>query len=341
MTTLSGWSRRLAAVGLLSALILPTGAVLGAPSTHFTDHRFDVGGSIRTDDAIVELFLSDSELSGPGADIKVWLPPDVDYLDPPTLISGKADLSLATDDSVLSGTVDLFVRETSAFAGQAVITATLSPAGSPFPNEFRQTGSNNQIRRNEVLQVVDLGGTLMIPGREGTLVLPLAGLSGTVVDVEAFSNAPATTVGHFQTTQMELWFLVGDLQIGIKGESDHAISWVEAAVILPDGTVLNGSHEGATIDHRRIQADVTLAPTNPGLNATGGQVVVRADASRGLTETSDERTEAGRTRVTIQHLIANGSVDVTLDDGTSLSLDLADATGVYADASVHYWIDGA
>lgn len=332
------WSRLFGSLGLIAALTLSTGTALAAPSSHMSYHRMDVGGSIRRDDAVVFIALSVSDGSETGADVQVWLPPDIDYLDPPTLVSGRADLVAAADDSSLTGSVDLFFSATQESAGKASIDARLAPFGPPVFNENRTSG-NHKSWLDETYQPMSIAGTLTIPGRNGAVVLPLDGLFATVADTTIFTNAPSSTVFSQDRTGMELWWEIDGTLVGIQGESDKAISWVDAAVILPDGTILNGAGDGETVDHRRIDADVAIAPVNPGLAPTGGSVKVRADVSRGETETFVQRDGDDRLRVTYQQLIATGSVEVSLDDGTFLSLDFADATGGFANTTVRF-VDG-
>lgn len=338
MTRTLRWQRLFASLGLITALTLPTGAALAAPSSHITEHRIDIGGGTRNDDAIVFLMLSVSDLDGAGADIQVWLPPDVDYLDPPTLVSGKADLSAAADDSSVTGSVDLFFRESGLFAGSAIIDASLSPFGPPVFNEDRSDG-NEKVHRDETYQLMDVTGTVTVPGRSGDVSLALDGLHATVADRDLFQNDPSSSVIGQNYTAMELWWEVDGTMIGIKGESDKAISWVESAVILPDGSILNGSDEDATVDHRRIAADVQISAVGQGLLPTGGTVEIRADVSRGESESFVTRDGDDRLRITVETLIARGTVTLTLDDGTSRTLDFAEATGAFMSVGVKQ-IDG-
>ncbi len=338
MTSTPRWQRLFASLGLITALTLPTGAALAAPSSNITEHRIDIGGGTSNDDAIVFLALSVSDLDGAGAYIQVWLPPDVDYLDPPTLVSGEAHLSAAADDSSVFGSVDLFFRESGLFAGSAIIDASLSPFGPPVFNEDRSDG-NEKVRRDETYQLMEVTGTITVPARSGGVSLPLDGLHSTVADRDLFQNDPSSTVTVDNYTAMELWWEVDGTMIGIRGESDKAISWVESAVILPDGSVLNGSDEDATVDHRRIAADVHISPVGQGLMPNGGTVEIRADVSRGDGETFVTRDGDDHLRTTVQRLIARGTVQVTLDDGTSWTLDFAKATGGFMNVGVRH-IDG-
>ncbi|MCA1571899.1 MAG: hypothetical protein LC798_16630 [Chloroflexi bacterium] len=338
MISISRWPWRLASLGIVAALAIPGGVALAAPSAHTTEHRLEVGGSIRADDAVVQINLTDSDLHGPGAHVEVWLPPDLDYLHPPTLVSGRAELQVAADESSLTGSVDLFYRETEQFAGQAVISASLAPFGPPAVVEDRNAG-NHKVWRDEIYQPMSIVGSLTIPGRSGRVVLPMDGLFATVADLVQFTNAPSSSVFGQDSTGLELWWEIDGILVGIKGESDKAISWVDAAVILPDGTILNGAGDGATLDHRRIRADVAISPVNPGLAPAGGTVSVRADVSRGETERFVQRDGDDRLQVTLQRLIASGTVEVSLDDGTLVTLDFADAAGPFVNVNVRF-VDG-
>ena len=332
------WSRLFGSLGLIAALTLSPGTALAAPSSHMSYHRIDVGGSIHSEDAVVFIALSLSAGSEASASVQVWLPPDVDYLDPPTLVSGRSELIAAADDSSLTGSVDLFLSATQESAGKAYIDASLAPFGPLVFNENRSSG-NHKSWLEETYQPMSIAGTLTIPGRNGEVVLPLEGLFATVADTTIFTNAPSSTVIGQDVTSMELWWEADGILVCIQGESDKASSWVDAAVVLPDGTILNGAGDGETVDHRRIDADVAITSVNPGLAPTGGSVRVRADVSRGETETFVQRDGDDRLRITSQQLIANGTVEVTLDDGTSLSLDFADATGHFGNTTVRF-VDG-
>src|SRR5688500_16814342 len=224
MTLTPRWQRLFAGLGLLTALTLPTGAALAAPSSHITEHRIDIGGTARNDDAIVFLSLGVSSLGDAGADVQVWLPPDVDYLDPPTLVSGRAELQASADDSSVAGTVDMFFNASGQFAGTAIIDASLSPFGPPVFNEDRNDG-NEKVRRDETFQLMDVTGTITIPGRSGDVTLDLDELQAVVADRELFQNDPSSSVIGYTSTAMELWWEVDGTMIGIKGESDKAISW--------------------------------------------------------------------------------------------------------------------
>src|SRR5687768_17042201 len=338
MTLTRRWQRLFASLGLITALTLPTGAALAAPSSHITEHRIDIGGGARNDDAIVFLSLGVSDLNDAGADVQVWLPPDVDYLDPPTLVSGEADLSAAADDSSVTGTVALSFGDTGLSAGSAIIDASLSSYGQPIFNED-QTDGNEKVRRDETFQVMEVTGTITIPGRSGDVTVSLEGLQSTVADRNVFQNDPSSTVFGYNFNAMELWWEVDGTMIGIKGESDKAISWVESAVILPDGSVMNGSDEDATLDHRRIAADVQISPVGQGLVPNGGAVEIRADVSRGESESFVTSDGDDRLRITVQSLIPRGTVTVTLDDGTSWTLDFADASGAFVNVGMKL-VDG-
>jgi hypothetical protein len=338
MTLTRRWQRLFASLGLITALTLPTGAALAAPSSHITEHRIDIGGGARSDDAIVFLSLGVSDLNGAGADIQVWLPPDVDYLDLPTLVSGDADLTAAADDSSVTGSVDLFFEDTGLSAGSATIDASLSPFGPPIFNED-QTDGNEKVRRDETFQLMEVTGTITIPGRSGDVTLDLDELQAVVADRELFENDPSSMVTGYNSNAMELWWEVDGTMIGIKGESDKAISWVESAVILPDGSIMNGSDEDATVDHRRIAADVQITPVGQGLVPNGGTVEIRADVSRGESESFVTRDGDDTLRITMQRLMAEGTVTVTLDDGTSWALDFADASGAFVNVGMKL-IDG-
>ena len=324
-------ARPIAALALAGTLLLPAGTAIAAPSTHFSDHRIDIAADFQDDDVIASIRLQQSLANGSSADITIWTPPDRFYAgEPPTIVSGDATLTASPDDSTLSGSVQLFVLATGEFVGEAIVDAALAPDGPAQIADSTQVG-NQKLRLSQTTQPMTVSGVITLPDGMGVIDLALYASGATATDSEAFSNAPSSVVAPLDFTGMfSVWQIDGNT-VMVLGNGDRLLTYVDVAIILADGTILNGGQDGAVFGTRRIEADVPLTAVNPGVAASGGTLTIRADVSRGdrtRDVTSDGDT---RTQVTVQNLVANGTVQVSLDDGTFLSLDFADASGSFYD----------
>jgi hypothetical protein len=339
MTRLIHLARRAASVALAGALLITAAPVAAAPPTFYSDHRVDLAADFESERVFASLRVQHSTASGPGADVTLWVPRDRYYSgEPATIISGGADLVAGPNDSTLTGTVELFVSATGEPAGLAIVDAVLTPDGPAVVGESADIGTNHKLRVTETTQPMRASGTITLPDGLGVIDLAVYG-DATVTDIEAFSNAPASTVDSLDFVGMfAVWAIDGNL-VMIVGNHDRDLTYVDAAVVMADGTMLSGVQDGALFGAHHIEADVPLVSGAPGFGASSGTLSVRAAVSRGE-RTRDVVEEGGtRTQVTIQHLVANGAVVVTLDDGTVLTLDFADASGVFYDWSERL-IDG-
>lgn len=283
---------------------------------------------VEAGDAYVTFIVTGSSNDNDGAHVAVWLAPDSPIFDPPTLVGGAADLTIGAADSSLSGEIDMAWSATGELAGTAVIDALTVAAGDVEHSADRQSG-NHKIVTEEVFQPLAVTGTLTVPGRAGPVVLSIDGSSGHAIDRSQFMNAPSSTVNSLNKVGMLQYWYVDGMTVGVLAESDKAISWLEVAVFLPDGTVLHGSDEDAVFSHRGIEADVALTPNNPGVYPTTGSASIRGEVSRGERERTVIREGDNRTNVTVQHYRANGVLSVALDDGTVLELDLSRGSGSF------------
>lgn len=339
MSTTRRLTRLIGSVGLLAALMLPTGA-LAAPSSHISVHQLAVGADFATQDLVASVHFTVVDRSQGQAAIQIWAPAERFYAgEPPTIVAGDAQLT-ASDDARLSGSVDLHLGATGAFLGQLVVDLSVAPSGEPQQSETSQIG-NHKIRIEQTVQPMSASGTLALPGSLGTLDLAAAyAVNASLTEVEEFSNDPSSTVASLDFVGMLKIWQVDGMTVMVVGNSDRLLTYVDAAIIMPDGSILNGVQDGATFGRQAIAADVPLAsPGGEGFAATGGTLSVRADVANG--DRTSYVTEDGdaQTRVTVQDLVAHGTVEIGLDDGTSVTLDFADASGSFYDWSERL-IDG-
>lgn len=340
MAQLLGARRWIGAVAAGGALILSATPTAAGPSTHMTAHRLDIGGEAGAEGVDVTFFISTTADGTAGADVSVWLAPDSPIFDPPTLVGGEAHLRIGPEDSTLSGEIQLTWNASGSPAGTAAVDVVTAPNGAPETISDRQ-GGNHRLVTEQVVQPLWVTGELTVPGRAGSLTLPIDGPIGQVSDTTLFANSPSSTVNWLRRVGMLQWWYLDGLTVGILAESDKAISWLEVAVILPDGTVLHGSDEDALFDHRGIEADLVLTPNNPGLQPTGGSASVRGDVHRAERERIDTSDGDDRTTLTLQHYRATGTLSLTLDDGTVFGIDLSQGSGPFYGAVERAFDGGA
>lgn len=321
-------SRWLAFPMAAAALLTSISAAAGAPAVRMSIHQVHLAGDHALDGAYVSYQLTATDSGDDGANVMIWLAPDSPIFDPPTLVSTSADLGLGPDDSEMFGTVDLVRSATGEPAGTATLDAALEADGAPELISNR-LGGNHKLFTEQTIQPLSAFGSLIVPSPAGTLMVPLDGASATAVDHVGFENSPSSTITSTKGIGMLQYWQVDGMVIGVRGEADSGISYIEVAVFLPDGGVLHGSDEDAVLTHQAMDAIVPLASEGQGIAPNGGTVTVSGRVSKG--ELTREVSIDGDDRVvtTVQHYVAAGSLTIALDDGREFTLDLADGTGPF------------
>ena len=319
---------RLLAVPLAAAaLLVSISGVAAAPGLHATIHQVHLSGDLSNESAYLSFQLTATG-TGDGANVMIWLAPDSPIFDPPTLVGGTAELVLGPDDSSMSGTVDLVWSATGEDAGDAALDAVLAPNG-PAEVISNRLGGNHKLFTEQTIQPLAVAGTLTIPARSGTLVVPLEDATATAGDHVEFSNAPSSTVDSTKFMGMLKLWQVDGIVVAVLGEADTDISYIEVAVFLPDGTVLHGSDEDAVLTHRSIGATVPLASEGQGIAPASGTVTIAGTVSKGEVTRDVSIDRDDRVVTTVQHYAAVGSLTLSLDDGRELTLDLAAGDGSF------------
>ncbi len=328
MSTRRPLSRWLAFPLAAAALLASFSGAVAAPSQHTTIHQVHLSGDLALEGAYVSFQLTATEGGDDGVNVMVWLAPDSPIFDPPTLVSGSADLHIGPDDSSMFGTVPLVRSDTGEGAGTATLDAVLAPNGDPELISNR-LGGNHKLFTEQTIQPLSVSGTLIIPSASGAVTFLLDDASAISMDHVEFTNAPSSTVTSTKVLGMLQFWYVDGIVIGVRGEADLGISYIEVAVFLPDGDVLHGSDEDAILTHRSIGATVPLASEGQGLAPSGGTVTVTGTVSKGAV--TREVTVDGDDRIvtTVQHYTPAGALTLSLDDGRELSLDLAAGDGPF------------
>ena len=156
--------RRLLAIVAALAIVagLPATA-LARPVTRFTEHTVQIfceGLSATSGGGFAFFQASVSSEFGPGAFLDYWTTSEP---------SGQPDLSndfeqppeVTWDGTVLSGTIPMLDSNGDP-ADPATFSATLTPAGDPFPFDDTFRNGNQQVRISGVSQPMDPSGTLVV-----------------------------------------------------------------------------------------------------------------------------------------------------------------------------------
>ena len=157
--------RFLTIVAALAILVGLPASASATPVTRFTEHvvgMFCEGMAATSGGGFTFFDASVSDEFGPGAFIDYWTTSEpigqpaltTDFDQPP---------DVSWDGSVLAGSIPLLDSNGDP-AGSATFSATLTPAGDPFPFDDDFRNGNQQVRISGVSQPMDPSGTLVIGG---------------------------------------------------------------------------------------------------------------------------------------------------------------------------------
>ena len=306
--------------------LLTAGSTAAAPSVRTVDHRVELAFDQWGPDISVSMQLAASNIAADGFNVAIWVAPDSPLFDPPTFVGSAADLAIGAGDASLGGVIALADSETGAAAGTLTINATLSPLGEPQTLATRG-GGNHLVVTEQSFQALTVAGTASLAAGDMTVALPLEGASATLVDLTSFENSPSSTVTTTEAFGMLRYWNVDGMIVGMLVDADRDISYLEIAIILPDGSAINGYDEAASVGQRFLEADLGLASTAPGLVATGGSAEVRGelariDRTRTVVEDGDDRSI-----VTLDEYALHGTLVLELNDGTTHVIPLEDGSG--------------
>ena len=327
MTTLFS-PRRLAVLTAMLTLLVAAGPASAAPSVRVTDHRVDINFAHYGPDISISMQLGANNDAADSFNVAIWIAPDSPIFDPPTLEGSRADLLIGVGDVSVTGVVTLADPETGGDAGTLTIDATLTAFGDPQTLATRG-GGNHLLIEEQTFQALSVAGTATLLAGGTWAQLSLDTASGTLVDRTAFENNPSSTVGTTEAFGMLRYWMVDGMVIGMLVDADRAISYLEIAIIMPDGSAINGYDEAASIGQRFLAASVVLSSTAPGLTASGGTATVDGDLVRINRTRTVERDGDSQSVVTLDEYALSGSLTLTLDDGSTRVIPLEDGSGLY------------
>lgn len=303
-------------LGLALALSLLPSIVVAAPSVRTTTHQIDIGCHLLTTDGASGYLVVSIGDTGSVADLQVWIEPASPPFDPPTLITASWSDAPTEDGWAVSGMIHLIQLDGGEPAGTATLDAHLAPVG-PAETIQRSASGNHKQRVTETIQPLSVAGSLAVPGG---FALALDGCAGTSITLETFENDPASSVSSIEFTGLVCEWFIGDTFVGLAGVADRKLSYLDIGIATPDGG-FSGADDLTTLSQTRIAAAFELQPTGgQGIVATGGVAHANAVVSRGERATWDETVGDTRLRVVDQELLVNGTLAISLDDGTQLDL---------------------
>lgn len=331
--------RALAVFGLAASLALPASVAVAAPSAHTTTHEVHIGCDLLTAQGALAYLGATAREGGSGADLQVWMPPANPIFEPPTLVGGDASLVMSGDGSGITGGIELVDTNSGDTVGTAVLTASLQSAGPVETVERSTVGSNHKQRVVETHLPLTVSGTLKSPTGEA---FDLDGrCSGQAITTEIFANAPSSMVTSTDFIGLACdWYLADGSYIGLIGQSDRLTSWLDIAVLTPDGSFPDpDGAESLTMTRSRIEGTFELALAGQGIAPTGGTAQATARVWNGERVATAEGEASRRSRTTIRGLVVDGTLSVSLDDGASYVLPMNAETCRMADIS-HRTIEG-
>ena len=310
-----------ASLGVASLLMLSSAAVTAAPARHTTTQQTQLGCDLLNTEGASGYFSAILSDSGAGADLQVWIAPANPIFEPPTLVTSGSAIVIADGEAQLTGTVDLVWLETGASAGSAAVAATLTPVGTAETYERSRAGSNHKERIVETAQALSVAGQITLPGSQ---VLTLDGsCSGSSVTTEIFENEPSSTLSAVDVLTLRCeWYIDESTYVGLAGESNLGLSYLDVAVVTPAGS-FPGWNDDATLGPSGIEAGFELVAAGQGVTATGGTAYAAADVSSGVRSSYTEGSGSTRIRTTIQEYLVAGTLHVSLDDGTAMTLGMS------------------
>lgn len=309
-----------ASLGATSLLMSSSAAAMAAPAQHTTAQQTQLGCDLLETEGASGYFSAIVSDSGGEADLQVWLPPASPTLEPPTLVTSGSVVVIDEDEAEVLGTVDLVWLETGAPAGSAAVAARLTPVGTPETYERSARGSNHKERIIETAQALSIAGQITLPGSQ---VLTLDGwCSGSSVTAETFENEPSSTVASADVLTLRCeWYIDDSTYVGLAGEANLGLSYLDIAVVTPAGSFPGGDDE-ATLSPRGIEATFELVAAGQGVTATEGTAQAVAEVSAGARVSYTEGSGSARVRTAIQEYLVAGTVNVSLDDGTAITLGM-------------------
>jgi hypothetical protein len=295
---------------LVSMLIvaLPA-AASAAPAQHITEHAVVVGCDLSNDDGFVSTFVVDSSEFGAFADLVFWQAPADPSNSEPTLVSTAADV--ASTDTSMSVTYDLVELSTGSPAGMAELDATLTPNGAPEPVSERFRESNRWTRIEGTVQMMDVSGTLTVPGAEA---FDLADCFGAIQDLTYFTTNPSAFIERFENISLSCFWETGDGSVALFAGADAFGAFSDLVVSDASGDY-EGFSEAASLSETAFSSTYDLFLLPDGDVAVGsGAASATLDPTGEVIRTMDG-SGANLVKFTTEILLVSGSLEVSTPGG--------------------------
>jgi hypothetical protein len=321
-----------ASIGLALGMIVPGTAALAAPPTFQSIQIEDVACSVlAAGDAQAYLHSFDHSVIGSDGGLQLWIEPDDIITDPPTFVSGAADLSVGPGDSGLFGTFDIVTPDGGRVVGSGSLEAHYTPDGEIHVGGAPKSTGNERVREEVVTQPMTVAGTLTLDltalGRQ--IVMPLDGCFGNVVDVAIFANDPASSVTSFEITQLSCTIVTDDATIQLYASEDLGLVAADGVVQTSAGNYPFSS-EAVTLTLSSFGFSARLEAVPGGGHgvdgAPGGTLTASAELERQPKITWTGDIEGAMVRVVQQDLSVSGVILIALEDGTTYELPMSDST---------------
>lgn len=217
----------LAAVSLLGAAL--PGVTLAARAERFTEVHtslFCDGLSIGDNTGFLSVDISD--VFGTFGSLVVWEPPAEPFVDPPSIISGDAEISLSTDGTALHASFEMWTFDPNNdppfgdFVGEATLAASLTALGEPEPFSFSFKEGNRLIRVEGIRQALGVQGTVVAPDAStGDLSTCGAATESVTFFGTNPAGVPASFVSRFEQTSLSCHWETDGTFVDLSAFSDE------------------------------------------------------------------------------------------------------------------------
>ena len=316
----------LSLVALLVALVPST--VQATAPLRTRDQSTSLDCFATTDDGVLFATVSTSTAFEPFLDLAFWAAPAEPELDPPTYVAtGGTATSTATS---LRATFELaeFDPESDPPFGDvlppAVLTATLSPLGDPFPYEDRFRDGNRFARETGTIQPLLAEGRLTLPGDDLT---DFSSCFAQAVRSSFFGSNPAAFRASFSDFGLGCFWETetGEVEVSISGTPG---GFASIDVFALDGDREFGGSDEATLTRSAFSGEVTLVDFIDG-SEVGSASAVGTLTQDGATIRPVDRNGREWVKAVLTFYTVNGTFDIDIDGQTMrLPMDVEHCFGL-------------
>jgi hypothetical protein len=351
----------LAAAALLLAA-LPSAAWGHAASRYTDDTTYLQCDRLDASEGTLSFVAMASPAWGADAALYFWDQSVDPEVDPPSWVSGAAQVSLGSDGLSLGGTIDVYewlapepepeplttapnaVEPWGDYVGQASLDLTFVPVGDPqpFSAAYGRGSSNQQLRYEGTDQWLAVSGEIVLPG--DIAFTDLASCMAVHEVVAFFATQPDAFTSKTSATSLGCEWTDADRYVYLDAYAESGQAWANLYVSTASGEYMGGADAGLTSSAFSAAFDLytILPPESAALRAaaTGGgdELAGTATASAALASTAEhlnimDRDRTFKFKVHASLLSVDGSLTLSLPDG-DMTLAMDDATCYASDQRV-------